>query len=248
MIKSLISLFLFANVYLLQAQPQLSLDNKMIPSQSRTIAVSGTAEKLFDADRLYVTLGYGEYWKEEFEEGKEWNDFRTKVPMENVEPKIIDALKKLGFKDDDIVVEQAGNNYRQQGKDFLVKKSLELKIEDFSMMNKIISMMDMRGIDMMNISRMEIDDIEDRKLEVKIEALQAARYKAEKMVKALGDDLGEVIHISESVNTFNNDYKMSNRMMMSDASVESGSDYVSPLDNYRKMKLQFTVSAVFAIE
>jgi uncharacterized protein YggE len=213
----------------------------------RTISVTGSAEKTFDPDRLFVTIGYGEYWEEEFEEGTEWKDFRTKVPIGKVEPNIIAALDKLGFKDEDITVQSAGNNYRQQGKDFLIKKSLELKIEEFSKMNEILAMMDMRGIDMVNIGRMELDNLEDARLEVKLEALEAAKYKADKMVKALGGELGKVMSISESGSMPNNHPYMANRMMAMEMKDES-SEYVSPLDNFREMKIKQSMSVIFLIK
>lgn len=214
----------------------------------RTISVSGSAEKFVEPDRIFVELGYGEYWEEEFEEGKEWKDYRTKVPIEQVEPKIVAALKKLGFKDEEITVQQVGNNYRPQGKDFLVKKTLEIKLQDFSKMNELVAMMDMRGIDRINVARMEADGMEEHKLEVKIEALKAAKYKAGKMVEAIGEDLGPVLHITESSSSMPS-FDFANRAVMFE-SKESMDEmgYVSELENFRKIKVSYSVSAVFGIE
>ncbi|GAB5465226.1 MAG: SIMPL domain-containing protein [Candidatus Kapaibacteriales bacterium] len=215
----------------------------------RTVSVSGTAELEVVPDRIYLSIGYGEYWKEEYEEGKEWNDFRTKVPLEMIEPKILAALKQAGFGSDKITVKQIGNNYRQQGKDFLLKKTIELKLDNLDKMNEIISMVDVRGIDKIVISRMESDKIEEMKLKVKAEAVRAAKEKASVMLDAVGEKAGKLLTLSEGNSSDYNPYSpVSNRYIAMEGSEMDLNPYQSELGNYKNIKLKATVSAVFEIE
>ncbi|MFT5723830.1 MAG: hypothetical protein ACI9JN_000947 [Bacteroidia bacterium] len=65
-------------------------------SISRTINVTGTAEKEITPDIIFVNITMREYWKEEFEHGKKYEDFKTKIPMTQIEPVILSQLKKAG--------------------------------------------------------------------------------------------------------------------------------------------------------
>jgi len=126
------------------------LSNLMITAQSnnsnvmKTIEVTGTAERSIEPDKILFTISFEEYFKEEFE-GKKYEDYKTKVDMKGIESSVIQELAALGHGMESITLKQAGNGWRQRGKDFLVAKTIDVKLDSFAEANKITNTIKDRG-------------------------------------------------------------------------------------------------------
>ncbi|MBO6515628.1 MAG: SIMPL domain-containing protein [Bacteroidia bacterium] len=208
----------------------------------RTINVSGTAEREVEPDIIVFNITIKEYWKEEFEPGKKYEDYKTRVPMTTIEPQILDQLKKAGVKESQIKVSSIGNFYRQAGKDFLVSKTLVLTLPDLKTVDAISKTVSSRGVSNMHIAELKHSQMEEIEKEVKVEALKAAKDKAEYMLKAIGEKCGPVLTINEA----NNGYYQPVQMKAEFATMRS-SDGSNAATELKKIKISFQVNATFAI-
>jgi uncharacterized protein len=207
----------------------------------RYIEVRGSAEMEVQPDEMMLHIGIEEYWKEEFEKKKEPEDYKTKVPLAEIEDGLIKSLRKAGIEKDDIRVRGFGNFWRQRGKEFLFSKQLEVKINDFSKVNQLASLLDAKGIKYMNVGQMSHSDIEKFRKQVKADAMKDARDKAAYLVESLGETLGELISVTELNDGFVRPYPAQNRMMAADASFES-------VDQVQNITISYQVTARFRIE
>ncbi len=169
-----------------------------IDDDKRRISVNGYAEMEVEPDEIIYSLTIKEYWEEEFQPGKKYEDYQTKVSIVSIESRIIAQLYTAGVSKEDIKVSSMGNYHRQSGKEALVSKSLELSIKSFDVIDAIGKTVDSRGVSNMHIQELKHKDMEKFKMEMRIKALLNAREKADSMLKALGEKCDKVIYIDEA--------------------------------------------------
>ncbi len=216
----------------LTAQPEI---------QTRYIEVNGSAELEVQPDEFVLFIGIEEYWKEEFEKRKDPEDYRTKVPLAEIEDALIKDLRKAGIDKDDIRVRGMGNYWRQTGKEFLFSKQLEVTINDFAKVNQLSSLLDAKGIKNMYIGQMSHSDIDNLRKKVKADAMKNAMEKASFLVESVGESLGNVLVISELNDGYSRPYLAKNRMMAADASFES-------VDQIQNITISYQVMVRFSIK
>jgi uncharacterized protein YggE len=207
----------------------------------RFIEVRGSAEMEVQPDEMMLSITIQEYFEEEFQKNKEPEDYKTKVPLARIEDGLIKSLRKAGIKKEDIRVRGMGNYWRQQGKEFLFSKNLEVKITDFSKVNQLTSLVDAKGIRSLHVGQMSHSEIEKFRKQVKTDALKDAREKAAYLIESLGEELGEVLSVTELNDGFSRPYMAKNRMMAGDAAYES-------VDQVQNITISYQVTARFRIK
>jgi uncharacterized protein YggE len=207
----------------------------------RYIEVRGSAETEVEPDEMMLNIGIQEYWEEEFEKKKEPKDYRTKVPLDEIEDSVIKSLRKAGIAKEDVRVGSIGNYWREQGKEFLFSKQLQVKITDFAKVNQLISLLDSKGIRNMNIGGFSHSDMDSIRKKIKSDALKNAREKASWMLQSLEEELGEVLYISEISDGFVVPFRSESRMLAADAANES-------IDQVQKITVSYQVNVRFRIK
>jgi uncharacterized protein YggE len=207
----------------------------------RFIEVRGSSEMEVQPDEMMLSITIQEYFEEEFQKNKEPKDYKTKVPLAKIEDDLIKSLSKAGIEKDDIRVRGMGNYWRQQGKEFLFSKQLEVKITDFTKVNQLSSLIDGKGIRSLNVGQMSHSELEKFRRQVKTDALKDAREKATYMLESLGEELGEVLSINEMNDGFSRPYMAKNMMMAADAAYES-------VEQVQNITISFQVAARFRIK
>lgn len=187
----------------------------------RFIEVQGKSEMEIQPNEMVLSITIQEYFEEEFQKNKEPEDYETKVPLAEIENGLIKSLRKAGIKKSDVRVQGMGNYWRQQGKEFLFSKTLEVKINDFSKINQLSSLVDAKGIRSLNVEQMSHSDIEKFTKQIKTDALKNAQEKATYLVESLDEELGEVLSISELNEGISRPYMAKTRMMAADAAYET---------------------------
>jgi uncharacterized protein YggE len=228
---SLIWMFLFLS-FNLEAQ------------NNRTIQVIGSAEMFIEPDEFIFEIGIEEYWAEEFEDNTKFGDYKTKVDISTIEGPVLKALMNLGIDKGDIKSTEVGNHWRYRGKDFLIRKKLEVSLKDFDKVDAIISSVNIRGVEYMRIGELKHKDITQFRKEVKIKAILAAKEKAKYLLNALDKELGDVLSIVELDNQYFNwmpQNKTSNVMMESQTIAPTA-------DIDKKIKLRFEIKVTFEIK
>ncbi len=216
--------------------------NAELVQQERCIEVIGSAELEVEPDEIRLIIGIEEYWKEEFDKTKEYKDYKTKVPLNEIETNLMNDLNKIGITKEQIIVKEVGNYWCHTGKDFLFSKQYEIILNDFKKLDEITKEVKTRGIDYMRIGELKNKKLTEYRKQVKIEALKVAKDKADYLVSSIGKKTGDVISITE-LNEDNNRWwgsQMSSNAIMS--TPESSNN-----DNFRKIKLRYEIKARFEI-
>ena len=167
-------------------------------TEERYIEVTGTSEIEIVPDKIHYIIEIREYFEEEFDGKSKPEDYRTKVSLNDIEWKLREALDEAGVSQDAIRTQEIGEYWRERGHDFLVSKRFDITLTDFKLIDEIIGNIDTRGINTMRVGELENKDMLVYHRKGKIEALMAARRKAEYLVEAVGKKLGDVIRIVES--------------------------------------------------
>ncbi|MGD1841117.1 MAG: SIMPL domain-containing protein [Thermonemataceae bacterium] len=213
-------------------------------SNEKFIEVVGSAEMKIAPKTIYFTIGIEEYWEEEFKKGAEEKDYRTKLPLATIEADLLKKLAAIGIDKSQITIKEVGNYWRMRGKSFLVSKQLEIRLDDFQKINDIINKANIKGIEYMRISRLDHPQLAEYRKQVKIEALKAAKAKADYFLESIGKKTGDVLMIVEI------DSDRYGRWLppstMSNVMVSSPSDSDGE-DELRSIKLRYEVKTRFAI-
>lgn len=170
-----------------------------LPAQvgERYIEVTGTSEIEVVPDRIHYVIEIREYFEEEFDGVSKPEEYRTKVPLTRIEEELKQVLKIVGVPREAIRTKDVGDNWRKPGQDFLVSKSFDVTLRDFTLIDEILKRVDTQGIHTMYIDKLEHRDILSYHRKGKIEALKAAREKAVYLLEAIGKRPGEIIRIVE---------------------------------------------------
>lgn len=226
--KTRLSVFIISLLVTLSLQAQ---------TNERYIEVTGTSEIEIVPDEIHYLIEIREYFKEEFDGKSKPEEYRTKVPLAEIEQGLREALANSGIPQNAIRTQEIGDYWRQQGQDFLVSKKFDITLTDFNQINEIVKRIDTKGIHTMRIGELENNDMLAYHQKGKIEALKAAQRKATYLVEALGKRLGEVIRIVEKDSGYASPFAQSN-VMSSDA---------ASFDNFRTIKKNYSMLVRFEI-
>lgn len=226
--KTRLSVFIISLLVTLSLQAQ---------TNERYIEVTGTSEMEIVPDKIHYLIEIREYFKEKFDGKSKPEEYRTKVPLAEIEQGLREALANSGIPQNAIRTQEIGDYWRQQGQDFLVSKKFDITLTDFNQINEIVKRIDTKGIHTMRIGELENNDMLAYHQKGKIEALKAARRKATYLVEALGKRLGEVIRIVEKDSGYASPFAQSN-VMSSDA---------ASFDNFRTIKKNYSMLVRFEI-
>lgn len=210
-------------------------------NEVRYIEVRGSAEMEVQPDEMVLSITIQEYYEEEFQKNKEPKNYKTKVSLAKIEDNLIKSLRKTGIEKEEIRVTGMGNYWRSEGKEFLFSKQLEVKVTDFLKVNQLTSLVDAKGIRSVNVGQMTHTNIENFRKEVKTNALIDAREKAAYLVESLGEELGEVLSITELNDGFARPVMAKSMLMAADAGYES-------VEQVQNITISYQVTARFKIK
>lgn len=224
----------FALLFVFLMIPAFSQDSPFV----KKIEVMGSAEKEIVPDEIYLSVSLREYKLKN-------NDI---VSIEKLENQLARAVKEMGVKEEDFQIENIyGNNYwwrkKKEDPEFLATKRYRLKLNDLNKVNNLLSKLDPLGVENMNISEYSHSRIEEFRKELKVEALKAAKEKAQYLVESIDQELGEAIEIYETEGG-GPVYPMAQFRMASNVAMdaEAGQDI-----GFRTMKLRAEIRVVFRL-
>ena len=214
-----------------------------VKSNLRFIEVTGSAETSVEPDEIRFQIGIQEYWKEEYERGKKYKDYITKIPLIEIEKNLMRSLVSVGIAKDQIVIKEIGQNWNRSGKDFKKSKTFELVLTDLKEVNDILAKVQIKGINSMRIAALKNKDIVKYREQVKIEAMKAAKKKAGYLLESVNEELGSVISVielDESIPIWRPENILSNTIISSNDSDINQS--------MRKIKLKYEIKVRFEIK
>lgn len=204
------------------------------------IEVTGTSEIEIVPDEIHYIIEIKEYWEEEFHKNSKPEDYRTKVYLVWIEQNLRKALRRVGIGEEEIRMQEAGDYCRERGRDFLIAKQFDITLENFEQIDKILQVVDTKGIHSMRIGELKNKNMEAYRKQGKIEALKAARTKAAYLVEAAGRQLGDVLRIVEPKEETNYSPFLT---AQSNISYSKAGGF----DTFRTIKLKYSMSVRFEI-
>ncbi|CAN5245145.1 SIMPL domain-containing protein [soil metagenome] len=207
-------------------------------SSTKKIEVIGSAEMEVIPDEIYLSISLREYMK----------DLKNKVSIDKLERDLYAAVNKIGVPKEDFQIENVyGYNWhwdKKRKEDFMASKRYRLKLSDLNKVNDLLSQLDPKGVENMNIGQFSHSKIEQYRLELKANALQAAKAKADFLLKSIDEQAGRVLEIQEMYDGYSQPVY---EMRESNFKIGMDQDVQQPEIDFKKIKLRYEMKAVFAI-
>jgi uncharacterized protein YggE len=204
------------------------------------IEVTGVAETEIDPNEITFLIRL-----REFEEN------RTKTQLEKLDQDFLAALKAAGIDKKRLTLADAGSKlsrFRRKDKDAFREKSYQLVLNNAAEVEKFLEKLEPVQVSELFITRVHHTDYEKYKLEVKIKALQAARIKAEALLKGIGSEVGSPLMVREWEEGPIQPYEMNAnvRYKMQDEMMAQAPE--EPAMEFKKIRLRSQVTAQFQIK
>lgn len=206
------------------------------------VEVTGKAEREVEPNEIYVLIRL-----------KEFEENRQKVALEKLEKDFYNALKEANIDRKRVELADIGSRLDKLGrkdKDAFRDKSFQIKLTSAGELEKLLEKLQPVKVDLVDITRLTHSDLEKIRLELKISALQAARAKAEALLKSINAEIGkplmvrdwdmEVYPMEQSM-AANVRYKSAGEFSVDDADQQ-------PTIGFRKIKLTAQITAQFEIK
>lgn len=172
---------IFAFVFITKAQ-----DHK--PEHS--IKVIGTAEMEIVPDEIYLSVTLREYTKD-----------KKKFTIEELEKNLVNFIEKVTSTDKkDIKMDNMSAyvlSMKRKNKDEVITKSYDVKFKKSQQVYMLYSVMDSLGISKAYVSKYSHSKMDEYKKQIKINAIKAAREKADYLMEAIGEKSGKAISVIE---------------------------------------------------
>lgn len=201
----------------------------------RKITVTGSAETEVTPDIIYFSISL-----------KEYLNGKNKVGISTLESQLQKAGNEAGIAKADFTISNLSSyNYvpeKKKNADFLASKQYRLKLHDLNKINRILDAVDDKGIQSTGIDGYDYSGIEALKSDLKLKALKNAQAKASFLLSGIGEKLGGAIDIQE-INNEPMQQPVFRSMMMK----TSSADVAEPDIDFKKIKLNYQIQAVFEI-
>lgn len=154
------------------------------------IEVKGTADTLVTPDRIYLDITISE------------EETSGNSSLEELERKMISEFKKLDINNDkQLFVADASSDFKSyffSGQKVLKTKRYTLLLYKASTLGDVLRSLQKIGIANVNLTKTEHSKIEEFKTSMKAKAVANAKRNAQAMTKAIDQELGKALFISET--------------------------------------------------
>ncbi len=241
----------FACVILLFTLISLSAISQENNNQQRvrekTINVAGMAEMEVVPDEIYVTVELREYDKKG----------GGKVDIDGIKNDFIKSALSIGIAETDISVQGYqgwdGNYWlykknKKKNPDLKASITYQVKLSSTKKMDELVQRLDDEATQNFFISRVSHSKMQDFKKQLKIQAVKAAKEKAVYLAEAIGEKAGEALTINDPNEIIvRPPYPIMANMKMRSETMAMDAGQPEPNIDFKKIKLQFEVNAVFAL-
>lgn len=200
------------------------------------IEVTGTAYREIEPNEIYVMIRL-----------KEFEENRQKTSLEKLEKDFYEAVKAAGIDRKRVELADAGSDlekFRRKDKEAFREKTFQIKLTSAAELEKFIEKLSPVKVDSVDITRLHHSDYENIRLQLKVEALKAARAKAQTLLQSIGAEVGKPLVVRDF--DFPQPYmEMKANVRMMDMSADQAQE--APVA-FRKIKMQAQINAQFEIK
>jgi len=220
--------------------------------KQKSITVSGTAETEITPDIIYVQVDLREYDKKG----------AGKISIDNIKANFLQACKNAGIADSLITVNsyQGYNNIwlekknRKKDPDMKAGISYLVKLSTPQQIDKLVDALDDEATQNFFIAKLDYSKMPELKKQLKINAIKAAKAKAQYLTEAIDEHIGGAISITDGEDnnygsglgnvTVNGYYPQVRAQSNMTYDFDKGSGGIA----FKKMKFQFQVNVEFALQ
>ncbi len=199
------------------------------------IEVIGTATMEVTPDEIYLQVSISEKNK------------KDKLTVERQEQQLLRELQQIGFDVKGSISVKDFDSYLTDywlKKDEVIKtKNLELLIKDSAMLTKVFVILEKLELSNARVSHVSHSKIEDLRRDVRIEAIKAAKKKAQYLAEAVGESTGKALFIQELANTRGYENFGSNSAITTRA---YGKKQIA-IPNFNNISIEISIQTRFAI-
>lgn len=184
--KSLtLSAYAFCLVLFANAQTKNFIDQPYIE-------VSGNADTLITPNEIYIRIVLSE------------KDTRDRVPIEELEQKMVAALKGLGVDTEkDLTTSDMTSSFKSyllKGKDVIKTKHYTLKVANAVTASRVFIKLEEMDVSNTSIERVNHSDLDNLRNAMRTKAIIDAKVRAMALTKPLNQSVGPAIHIVDAEN------------------------------------------------
>ncbi len=180
------SMFLFALAQSPRGYSQVVTNqDEILP----VIELTGTAEKEIVPDEIYIFITLMERF-----------DGKNKITIESQEQALRQGIADLNIPLDNLFLADANSNYvsvKWQKKDVIAKTNYTLKVSNAVLVGQVFELLDKLQIQNAQISHVNHSRLEELKKDVRIEAIEMAKQKADYLLEAIGHKAGKALYVRE---------------------------------------------------
>jgi uncharacterized protein YggE len=211
--------------------------------KQKTITVNGLAEMEITPDEIYVQIELREYDKKG----------SGKVDIDKIKNNFLAACKKLKIAETDLSVHSYqgwdGNYWlykknKKKNPDLNASITYWVKLANTNKMDELVKQLDDEATQNFFIAKTSHSKITEFKKQLKIAAVKSAKEKAIYLAEAIGEKAGEALVINEPTEGGYGPVFYANAMFKS-----ADESATAPMQvDFKKLKLQFEVTVVFALK
>lgn len=205
--------------------------------EKRYITVTGSAEVNVQPDEIELEIVL-----------KEFGDRNDKTELTKIEKEFFNVLEKNNIPMERVTFNNSGYywyywwSYRNE---FYKDKRYNIRLDKSTDFLSLMKDLDRKGVSSVRIANTTNEKLQHLRKDVKIQAVQAARDKAEYLLESIGEKLGRVIAIEELPD--NSNYYWRNNQAMSNVAI-STNETGNEIDNIATIKLRYEIKAKFEIK
>jgi uncharacterized protein YggE len=229
--------FFLIILLLISLQPAFSQNSEKNFIDQNFIEVTGTSEMEIIPDEIQITISVSE------------KDFKTKQAFDDYEKQVLAKFKEIGISvENDFSIMNMNSNLKVSvlGSDkiYFTKKYMVV-VHNTETANKVFNEMEKIGVNNITITKYDHSEIEKYRLDVKTDAIKAAKVKAEKLTTAIGQSIGKALYINEVNHVVYQPNYYGNSMYLDANQMEY--DKVEKV-NFQKIKLSYSILVRFELK
>jgi hypothetical protein len=220
--------------------------NTTKPEEIPYIEVTGTVIKEVIPDEIYIRIIIREKYIN-----------RTKVSIEEQEEKLKIVVKSIGIDLINLCLSEASSDYvkiRWQKKDVLTNKEYILRVSNATTVGQVFFELEKLDITEAFISKVNHTEMDILEKEVKIQAIKAAKDKADYLLTAIGEQTGKPLIIREdkfSSNQMNSHLPILDSLSNNSTYNEGGAKKKTDENNeiqFKKINIHTSIYVKFSIK
>ncbi|PKP23533.1 MAG: SIMPL domain-containing protein [Bacteroidetes bacterium HGW-Bacteroidetes-22] len=207
------------------------------------IEVTGKAELAIVPDLIYLKIILSD------------KDNKNKQSLDEIDKAMVNKLSKIGVDvSKDLSVKDFASDFKRywlSNDEIILTKQYQLIVHDAKTLQQVYTEFQKLGISHISIEKLDHSKIEQYRKEVKVNAVKAAKEKAEGLASAVNQSIGRALYIQE-VDLFN-PYLTSNSLQNRDQNsllklTDNIIDSEEPAIEFEKINLEYAILVRFELK